>query len=176
MKQIENYPNYYISLTGDVFSLKTMKFLKQQNHPMGYKVVNLTLKNSKQKIELVHRLVAKTYILNINNKPHINHIDGNKSNNLIFNLEWCTHQENMRHAWDNGLNKTSEKQREIGKINIKKAVEIGSKLKRKKIIDTSNGKIYDYAKDAANDLGLNKQTLTNWLNGNRPNKTSLKYL
>ena len=175
MKQITNYPNYLITLTGKVFSLKTMKFLKLslQN---GYNVVNLTKENSKQKVELVHRLIANAYIKNIYNKPHINHIDGNKSNNSIFNLEWCTPQENSIHAWNIGLNSTSEKQRENGRKTIKIASEIGSKIKRKKIIDTSNGMVFNYAKEAADYLGIRKETLANWLNGHRTNKTTLKYL
>jgi hypothetical protein len=175
MKQIENYPDYYISLTGKVFSLKTMKFLKPSKS-IGYGVVNLTNPNKKQKTELVHRLIALAYIPNPNNKPHINHIDGNKGNNNIFNLEWCTPKENMVHAWGMGLNHITERHIENAKRTIKIAAEVGSKLKRKKIIDTSTGKIYDYAGDAAKEFGYRKETLINWLNGHRPNRTTLKYL
>jgi hypothetical protein len=56
------------------------------------------------------------------------------------------------------------------------AQKVGSKLKRRKIIDTSNGIIFDYSGDAAKYLGIRKETLTNWLNGHRANKTSLKYI
>lgn len=175
MKQIENYPDYYITLTGKVFSLKTMKFLKQSKG-LGYNVVNLTNQNKKQKVELVHRLIASAYISNPNKKPFINHIDGNKLNNDIFNLEWCTPRENVVHAWELGLNHITDKHRESAKKTIKNAYTIGSKLKQKKVIDTSTGKIYDYAGDAAKELGYRKETLTNWLNGNRPNRTTLKYL
>ena len=175
MKQIEKYPDYYVSLTGKVFSLKTMKFLKQTKCK-GYNLVNLTKPNKKQKTELVHRLIALAYIPNSENKPHINHIDGNKANNDIFNLEWCTPKENMVHAWKLGLNHITEKHRESARRTIKIALEVGSKLRRKKIIDTSTGKVYDYAADAAKELGYRKETLINWLNGHRPNRTTLKYL
>jgi hypothetical protein len=68
----------------------------------GYLIVNL-YKDKKVKIFQVHRLVAETFIPNINNKPQINHIDANKTNNHIENLEWVTPSENMIHALDNNL-------------------------------------------------------------------------
>lgn len=175
MKQIKGYLNYLISVDGKVFNLKTMKHLKCSINNVGYPAVCLYNENG-GKFFLVHRLMAETFLPKIEGKNYVNHIDGNKANNLLFNLEWCTHQENMVHAWENGLNKTSERQRENGRRTIKIAAEIGAKMKRKAIIDTSNGKIFECAKDAAQYLGVRKETLANWLNGHRTNKTSLKYL
>ena len=68
----------------------------------GYLIVNLC-KNNKSKNYLLHRLVAETFIPNPENKPDINHIDGNKKNNCVNNLEWCTKSENMQHAVKTGL-------------------------------------------------------------------------
>lgn len=56
----------------------------------------------------IHRLVAMTFIVNTYNKPHINHKDGNPLNNVVDNLEWCTHSENMQHAHDTGLIATDQ--------------------------------------------------------------------
>jgi len=68
----------------------------------GYNYVSL-YKNQNNKQGMVHRLVAQAFIPNIENKPQINHIDGNKGNNNVVNLEWATAQDNMTHASVNGL-------------------------------------------------------------------------
>lgn len=67
-----------------------------------YYNISLTI-NSKQKTYLVHRLVAQTFIPNPNNFPQVSHIDGNKGNNKVDNLEWCTSKQNINHAINNGL-------------------------------------------------------------------------
>lgn len=69
-----------------------------------YYFVNLR-KNGTHKLYFIHRLVAQAFIPNPENKRTVNHIDGNKSNYSISNLEWSTHKENIRHAWDSGLSK-----------------------------------------------------------------------
>lgn len=64
----------------------------------GYRTVNI---NSKK--YSIHRLVAEAFIDNPENKPFVNHIDGNKLNNCVDNLEWCTNKENVQHAYRTGL-------------------------------------------------------------------------
>lgn len=68
----------------------------------GYKVIRLTALNQSKDF-LVHRLVAMTFIENPQNKTQVNHIDGNKLNNCVDNLEWTTPSENIQHAYDTGL-------------------------------------------------------------------------
>lgn len=110
-KDIKSYEGKYaISNYGNVKILTCKrkayigKYLKYCNDKDGYALVNL-YKNGKQKSQKVHKLVALHFILNLKNKPIINHKDGNKWNNHINNLEWCTYSENNFHAYKNGLMK-----------------------------------------------------------------------
>lgn len=70
----------------------------------GYKRVSLTSSNGKRKFFMVHRLVLSAF-MPIENNMMVNHIDGNKENNSLENLEWCTCSENMKHAYRLGLEK-----------------------------------------------------------------------
>ena len=89
--KIENYNNYSISNLGNVRNDKTGRILKPYIKPSGYKQVQLGRKTIPQ---YIHRLVAIAFIPNIENKPQVNHINGNKGDNRIENLEWVTASEN----------------------------------------------------------------------------------
>lgn len=78
------------------------KVLKPKIDRYGYKVITLS-HNGKRKSYTVHRLVAEAFISNPLNKKTVNHIDGNKLNNDISNLEWSTEKENQVHKWNTGL-------------------------------------------------------------------------
>lgn len=71
----------------------------------GYLVVRLS-KKSKAKTFYIHQLVCESFTENSNKKTTVNHIDGNKANNYISNLEWNTQSEKNKHAWDSGLRRT----------------------------------------------------------------------
>ena len=75
------------------------KNLKQEEMQDGYKRIVL-MQNAVKKRYMCHRLVAETFIENTDDKPFINHIDGDRGNNTIDNLEWCTQSENERHSID----------------------------------------------------------------------------
>ena len=75
--------------------------------PSGYLIVKLS-KNEKREKRSVHRLVAKTFIENKNNLPEVNHIDGDKTNNNINNLEWVTRKENQEHLFNNFMSKAAQ--------------------------------------------------------------------
>ena len=92
-KPIDGYDNYSISNYGNVKNSKTNRILKQRNHPEGYKLVDLS-KNGKVKTFRVHRLVGMAFLENVDNKPLIDHIDENKSNNNVKNLRWATQKDN----------------------------------------------------------------------------------
>lgn len=119
-KDIEGYEGkYQVSNLGRVKSLKRKcnvlngyrtvneKILNLNKNRYGYVTVNLS-KNNKNKICTIHRLVATAFIPNPENKPQVNHIDGNKTNNIVENLEWVSKEENMQHAVNTGLLKFTE--------------------------------------------------------------------
>lgn len=93
--------NYSVSDDGQVRNDLTNLILKQQDY-QEYKTVGLYI-NKKLKTCRVHRLVGQAFIPNPDNKPYINHIDGNRSNNNVCNLEWVTPKENTKHAVRTGL-------------------------------------------------------------------------
>lgn len=104
VKRLEYQRYNKMTKTYSKYKEHNLKLLLNNN---GYKIVNLC-KNGITKLTLVHRLVAQAFIKNTNNYNCINHIDGNKTNNNIENLEWCTYKENIQHAYRTGLNKKSK--------------------------------------------------------------------
>ena len=104
-KDIPNFEEkYQASTKGEIRNKKNNKIVKQYVNNKGYYTISLYI-NNKQSRYNVHTFIAKTFIKNSNNLPLINHIDGNKLNNNIENLEWCTSKHNIKHAYDNGLKK-----------------------------------------------------------------------
>lgn len=94
------HPNYAITKQGDVYNGKTKKYLKHSTSNTGYLTVYVDGKN-----RLLHRLLAEVFIPNPDNLPCVNHKDGNKLNNDLSNLEWCTYSHNNKHAYKTGLKK-----------------------------------------------------------------------
>ena len=95
---------YAVSSSGKIRNNKTGKLRKFRKEKHGYLSVDLWNKNYMKRLK-VHRLVAVAFIPNLDNKPQVNHKDGNKENNVSNNLEWNTAQENSCHAYKTGLSK-----------------------------------------------------------------------
>lgn len=97
-KTIKEYPSYSISTEGRVRKNSNQKILTPSKKPNGYMQINLFTEDGRRKKEYVHRLVALTFIRNDNRYPEVNHIDGIRDNNVVSNLEWVTHEENLSKA------------------------------------------------------------------------------
>ena len=102
-KRIPGHPDYFAGDCGEIYSTKKSgRILKGKVDRLGYPMVCLRT-DGVQKTPKVHRLIALTHLENPNGLPELNHKDGDKTNNSIDNLEWCTRSENLQHAWDTGL-------------------------------------------------------------------------
>ncbi len=103
LKQIEEYPSYYVDELGNVYSIKSGElkklnpWLDSRHHYLMVCLRNGSSKKSKK--FLVHRLVAKAFLPNPNNLPQVNHLNFNTTDNRVENLEWCTAQENIHYSY-----------------------------------------------------------------------------
>ena len=145
-KTIIECDRFEVSNHGRIRKIKTGYILKCSKHK-GY-----ILFYSKGYRKMVHRLVGQYFIPNINNKPYINHIDANKTNNHYSNLEWVTPLENCLHG-----------------------VYLGN-IECKKIINTDTGEIYESKAVAAMKFGVSAQVIKNMLKGYQKKKLPIAYL
>jgi hypothetical protein len=165
-KDIEFYEGLYqISNKGRVKSLeykgiKREKILNPCKNKRGYLIVNL-YKLQKVKSASVHRIVAKNFIPNKDNKTQVNHIDGMKCNNWIDNLEWNTSSENVNHFFSSDLS-----------ISFRLKI---SKRQSIPVIDTKTNIIYQSIKEASRINNMSESSLSRILNHIHPNKTTLKH-
>lgn len=169
-KDVIGYEGLYkISSAGRVFSCPKKWFFgrykhREQHHDgiiikprkciWGYGIVGLR-KDNKYSIKKIHRMVAEAFIENPLNKREVNHINGDKSCNEVWNLEWSTPKENVNHAFKIGLAKRGE-----GRHNARI------------VLNTQTGIFYGTIKEAAESTTIKKSYLSLILSGKRRNKTS----
>ena len=143
-KTIKGFEGLYeVGDLGNIKSLITNRILKPGDDSRGYNMLVL-YKNKKANTKKVHRLVAETFITNLENKPQVNHINGIKTDNRVINLEWTTSKENINHAEMMGLYK------------LKRIAD--SKRLSKQTLDLYTGIVFDSLKNACESLNLNYST------------------
>lgn len=153
MIHLQDFPGYAVTHDGKVYSLNYRKqkgvVSELQGRPIkgGYLSVALWKDNKKHEC-LIHRLIAEIFIPNPENKPEVNHKDGDKAYNHYANLEWVTPSENMQHAVDNGLRPTTQRQRDAWKkINANMSAKQRSRMTMRKLVDREVREIRQRYKD-----------------------------
>jgi len=163
MKKIQGFENYEVDELGQVWSLpkktrKGTRLIKALLHPKtGYMYLDLCKEGMIKKFT-VHRLVALAYLPNPENKPQVNHINGDKTDNRLVNLEWCTRSENQKHSIKIGLRTTNgeknsqSKLTEVEVLCIRNSKEKGSilakqfKISHSTICDIRKGRSWTFIK------------------------------
>lgn len=174
-KPVKDYEELYeVSSLGNVRSITRYKKILKPGLVRGYPHITLyNSKNKKNKNYNIHRLVAETFIDNPNNLPQVNHKDGNKLNNSVDNLEWCTCKENILHGIKNGLKiyKKGTQNAMYGKYgkNSNRAIPILQ-------FDLNNNlvKQWDSQIEIQRELGYKQSVISNCCNGR--GKTAYGYI
>lgn len=180
-KKYNENENYLIFDDGNVFSLKINKFLKLSESNCGY-LFFCDYKNGRKKTTYVHRVVAAAFLANQQNFKTVNHIDGDKKNNMVSNLEWCSLSENIKHAYRTGLKSISEVQKIRAKtlhtfVDKDKRRERAKFLNRpiRKVKCTKTGVVYESIASAAKKHSVPKSSLGKMLNNKMKNVTTLVF-
>ena len=160
IKSIQDFSNYTISTKGIVRNEKTDYIKSQWKGASGYLHVDLQQDGVRKKIA-VHRLLAMHFIPNPDNKRTVNHIDGNKLNNSIDNLEWATDGENIQHAYDTGLqskeSRRKTKQAEADKLFTERVMTGTTITALAKELSVSLSQLSIRMKEAALRLDMEQQ-------------------
>lgn len=98
IKEVTGFPKYLIDTNGNIYNKRTNKKLKISDNGRGYKKVGLYTEEGKTVNKYIHRLVAETFIDNPNNLSEVNHINEDKANNSVDNLEWCDRKYNNNYG------------------------------------------------------------------------------
>jgi hypothetical protein len=139
-------------------NIKIMRLKKGKN---GYIIAPLCF-NKKYKFKYVHRIVATAFISNIDNKPQVNHKDGERNNNNYENLEWATESENMFHSY-----------KELGRESCVKKGEFNHK--NKKILCINNGIIYYSTNEAGKQTNVHPSNVSKVCRGILENCKNIKF-
>lgn len=159
-KDIKGYEGLYqISSFGNARSLRfnRIKVLKP-GHSQNYFTYEFSV-NHISEVKAAHRLVAEAFIPNPNGLPYINHKDGNKQNNHVENLEWCTASENVKHAYRTGL--------------APRHATHQNQPMQKGILEINSNTFYFSIRECARQLGIKRDTIRRSLLLNIPVKNNM---
>jgi hypothetical protein len=151
-KYIEGYNNKY--MVSDLGNVMILPYISEQGHFLAGRLLSPTDNgrgyqrvNFNNETKYLHRLVAQTFLPNPQNKEEVNHVDGNKKNNVLYNLEWVTPDENRQHAVINNLIPHSENHH-FSKLDRNQVLKI------KKLFNQGERQI-----DIARTMGISHKTI-----------------
>lgn len=154
VKSVERLISYNHSISGYITRTFPEKILYPRAAKNGYMKVTLSTQDKGAKKFTIHRLVAEAFIENPEDKPTVNHKDGNKENNKVDNLEWSTISENIKHAYNSNLMKSYDK----GRDSIRKKIDMFD-------LQGNLIKTFDSIKEACEELSLTRNRLKQRLEG-----------
>lgn len=140
---------YEVSTLGRIKSHKRKTKILKVSSSLGYQQISLMVEG-KRNVKMVHRLVMDAFTSNPHKKKTVNHINGNKADNRVENLEWATMSENMKHAYDTGLRVVQYK-----KLSIKKVKEI-IKLLSKGVAQSKIAKLFSIHKNTISSIATGR--------------------
>jgi hypothetical protein len=194
-KELRLFPlnqKYGVTIDGDVYSMISKKWMKKTLTRLGYNTVNVKVPSRKREGCFLHRIVLMTWgAMPLEGKNEVNHIDGNKLNNHVSNLEWNNRSENIRHGFKNGLFETQRQliternKKDWAEGKKRNAVEMGG-LKRKeylrgkhegakKVINTDTGQIFDCIIDACEHAKCSRSLMSRILKGTHTQRFNYKF-
>ena len=165
-KPIAGQQGYFISSHGRVWSERSKRIMTPvlRSKTSGYYAVVLRNEDKTQRTHNIHRLVAEAFIPNPLNKETVNHIDGNKKNNVVDNLEWATRSENDRHAFRIGLRHTNPER-------IKLAID----SRKRKVINLDTGEKYESISECARAIGGRNEGIYKCVRGIRKRYMGMRF-
>lgn len=148
---IEENERYMATSDGRIYDLERDRYICEWVDNVGYYQCIMRNEDKSKNYQRVHRLVAKAWVPNEDNRAFVNHIDGDKLNNSVSNLEWCTNSENTKHGYEIGAYHSTKRSHKI-RVSAK---------------DGSFTKIYKSIRSACNELNINRKTVTSILKGDK---------
>lgn len=141
-KQIENL-DYEINSEGIVRRISTKRIKKSFKRPDGYIGIQLYITKNKIKNYQLHRLIANAFITNPYNKLYVNHIDSNRENNSLDNLEWMTFEENVKHGYEVGYASNKGSKNGFSVLNEEQVLEIRKRRDEEELSYQKLAEIYN---------------------------------
>ncbi len=175
---VKSFDRSVTGVNGKLYNSKGKDISVSTKSNAGYKQAHFSVK-SKSYCRDVHRLVAIAFIPNPENYPIVNHIDGNKENNHVDNLEWCTYKQNSKHAFDNKLTPTGE-MCSFSKLTEKEVLEIYDLAHNSDLLQPEIAKKFNIEKGTVSKIKLgtmwrrvtkHEPTLIGSGNGRKKNET-----